>query len=229
MVLAVRQLAPVKSLLSFAHRIGYLPFDVGRPLRLPKLKDGLAARILSEGEVFRMIDLEPRPRNQTILKVLYVGGLRVSELCSLKWEDAMERNGGAGQLTIFGKGGKTRAVLLPAGVWSDLLALRKGDAEQPIFSSRAGTRLSVCQVMRIVRSAAARASIKPRVSPHWLRHAHASHALDHGAPIHLIQATLGHSSIATTGRYLHAKPSDSSGRFLVGLHARAIADSGMEK
>jgi hypothetical protein len=52
------------------------------------------------------------------------------------------------------------------------------------------------------------------VSPHWLRHAHASHALDHGAPIHLVRATLGHGSVATTSAYLHARPEDSSARFL---------------
>lgn len=52
------------------------------------------------------------------------------------------------------------------------------------------------------------------VSPHWLRHAHASHALDRGAPIHLVQATLGHSSVATTSRYFHARPGESSARFL---------------
>ena len=54
----------------------------------------------------------------------------------------------------------------------------------------------------------------PKISPHWLRHAHASHALDHGAPIHLVQATLGHSSVATTSAYLHARPGDSSARYL---------------
>src|SRR6185295_9023148 len=54
----------------------------------------------------------------------------------------------------------------------------------------------------------------PKISPHWLRHAHASHALDHGAPIHLVQATLGHTSVATTSAYLHARPGDSSARFL---------------
>ncbi len=52
------------------------------------------------------------------------------------------------------------------------------------------------------------------VSAHWLRHAHASHSLERGAPIHLVQATLGHASIATTGRYLHARPSDTSARYL---------------
>jgi integrase/recombinase XerD len=52
------------------------------------------------------------------------------------------------------------------------------------------------------------------VSPHWLRHAHASHALENGAPLHLVQATFGHANIGTTGRYLYARPADSSSRFL---------------
>ena len=69
-------------------------------------------------------------------------------------------------------------------------------------------------VLRIVRKASARAGIELPVSPHWFRHAHASHSLDRGAPIHLVQAALGHASITTTGRYLHARPNDSSSRFL---------------
>jgi site-specific recombinase XerD len=56
----------------------------------------------------------------------------------------------------------------------------------------------------------------PGLSAHWLRHAHASHALDRGAPVSLVQATLGHASVATTGRYLHARPNDSSARYLGG-------------
>jgi integrase/recombinase XerD len=53
-----------------------------------------------------------------------------------------------------------------------------------------------------------------RVSPHCFRHAHASHALDNGAPVHIVQATLGHASLATTSRYVHAKPMDSAGMYL---------------
>jgi integrase/recombinase XerD len=64
-----------------------------------------------------------------------------------------------------------------------------------------------------VKLAGRRAGLET-VSPHWLRHAHASHALDRGAPIHLVQATLGHANINTTGRYLHARPKESSSRFL---------------
>jgi hypothetical protein len=70
------------------------------------------------------------------------------------------------------------------------------------------------RVRKILRNAAEQAGLDGPISPHWLRHAHASHALDHGAPIHLVQATLGHSSVATTSAYLHARPGDSSARFL---------------
>ncbi|HYQ91573.1 MAG TPA: tyrosine-type recombinase/integrase, partial [Candidatus Competibacteraceae bacterium] len=70
------------------------------------------------------------------------------------------------------------------------------------------------QVHRIVRAAARRAGLTMPVSPHWLRHAHASHALERGAPIHLVQQTLGHASVATTGVYLHARPGDSSALYL---------------
>jgi site-specific recombinase XerD len=112
----------------------------------------------------------------------------------------------------------TRAIPLPASVWKLLESLREsGGPDDAVFRSRKkknGDRLRPLAVLRIVRQAAERAGIQAAVSPHWLRHAHASHALDRGAPIHLVQATLGHASITTTGRYLHARPNDSSSRFL---------------
>jgi integrase/recombinase XerD len=74
--------------------------------------------------------------------------------------------------------------------------------------------LDPSQVFRIVQRAAKRAGIPRNVSCHWLRHAHASHALDHNAPLHLIQQTLGHSNIATLNAYLHSRPSESSSRYL---------------
>ena len=210
-----RTMSAVKSLLAFGHRLGYLPFDVARPLRLPALRDGLAARILDETDVLRMIALEGMPRNQAILLTLYVGGFRVAELCSLKWSD-LQRRDSAGQITVFGKGGKTRTVLMPESVWNAVQSLRGNAGENnPVFRSRKGGHLDESQVWRIVRKASTRAGIDKAVSCHWLRHAHASHALDRGAPIHLVQATLGHSSIATTGRYLHARPTESSSRYLL--------------
>lgn len=210
-----RILSAVKSLLAFGHQTGYLAFDVGRPLRLPSVRGRLAERILPEGDVHRILNLEPDPRNRAILVLLYASGIRVAELCGLSWRDVQACDDGA-RITVFGKGGKTRAIHLPRSVAKLLYELR-GDAgrDDPVFPSRKrGGALQAVAVWRVVRRATVRAGIELAVSPHWLRHAHASHALDRGAPIHLVQATLGHASITTTGRYLHAQPKDSSSRFL---------------
>lgn len=213
-VSAHRALSAVKSLFAFAHRLGYVAFDVAAPLRLPGIRAGLSFRILTEAEVQLMLALEKNPRNHAALTLLYAGGLRVSELCSLRWEDLYAREDG-GQVTVFGKGEKTRVILLPATVWVKLLTLR-GEATEfdAVFRSRKKGHLHPSQVWRIVTKASRRAGISKAVSTHWLRHAHASHALDRGAPISLVQATLGHASVATTGRYLHGRPSDSSSKYL---------------
>ncbi|MDQ6699932.1 MAG: tyrosine-type recombinase/integrase [Acidobacteriota bacterium] len=214
-----RILSSVRSLLAFAHRIGYLPFDVGRPFRLPALPNQLAERILSEADVQRMIHLEPKARNRTILTLLYASGVRVRELCDLQWKDLQPQGDGEGQIAVFGKGGKTRFVQMPASVWTALMSLKGCKKTGPVFVSRRKkgrevAKLGPEQVWRVVRKAARRAGIEANVSPHWMRHAHGSHALDRGAPIHLVQATLGHASVATTGKYLHARPKESSSRFL---------------
>jgi len=206
------QLSAVKSLLAYAHRLGYLPFDVGKPVKLPPIKSTLAERIISEADVHQLLAHERRPRNKMLLLLIYAAGLRVSEACGLAWRDVVGRQDG-GQITIFGKGGKTRTILLPASVYDQLEAMRSGD-DDPVFRSLQGGHLDPAQVHRIVKAAARRADLPAAISTHWLRHAHASHSLDRGAAIHLVQATLGHASVATTGRYLHARPNDSSARYL---------------
>ena len=226
-------LAAVKSLLAFGQRVGYLRFDVGAAVKLPPVKDALAERILDREAVLRLLDREPDARNRALLRLLYAGGLRVSEACALRWRDLQARDD-AGQVTVYGKGGKTRVVLLSPATWRVLLALpgaqavaSSGEADQdgatdrdaPVFPSRrGGGPLDQPQAWRLIQAAAARVGLptgKGGVSPHWLRHAHATHALEHGhAPIHLVQATLGHASVATTSKYLHARPTDSSARYL---------------
>jgi integrase/recombinase XerD len=210
-----RALTAIKSLLSFGHETGYLPFNVGAAVKLRPNRNTLAQRILEESAVSKLIDAAREGRDRVLLKLLYVSGVRVSELCGLKWCDALARQQG-GQITVFGKGGKTRTVLLKPTVWRQLLSIR-GEAKpvDPIFRSRKGRgALDVSQVRRIVYAAAKKAGLEQKVSPHWMRHAHASHALDRSAPIHLVQATLGHASVSTTGRYLHARPSESSSFYL---------------
>lgn len=210
-----RAVTALKSLLSFAQETGYLPFNIGAAVKLRPNRETLAERILEESEVARLIDAAPEGRNRVLLKLLYVSGVRVSEICGLKWCDALARQEG-GQITVFGKGGKTRTVLLKPKVWQQLQSI-KGEAKvvDPIFRSRkGGGALDVSQVRRIVYVARKKAGLEQKVSPHWMRHAHASHALDRSAPIHLVQTTLGHASVSTTGRYLHARPTESSSLYL---------------
>jgi integrase/recombinase XerD len=97
---------------------GYLAFDVGRALRLPAVRDRLAERILPEADLHRVLSLEPKVRNRAILTLLYASGVRVSELCALSWRD-LQPNGDGGQITVLGKGGRTRAVQIPprCGNW----------------------------------------------------------------------------------------------------------------
>lgn len=209
-----RRLSSVKSLIALAHRLGYLPFDMGAPIQLPAIKDQLAERILSEWQVQRMLELERGARNGALLRLIYSAGLRVSEACGLCWRDLSER-GDAGQITILGKGGRTRVVLLPAPIWHRIRTLQgKAGLNSPVFRSRQGGALDRSQVHRIVKLAAKRAKLPVAVSTHYLRHAHVSHALDRGAPIHVVRATVGHASLETTTRYSHARPDDSSARYL---------------
>jgi integrase/recombinase XerD len=217
-----RRINAVKSLFAFGHRLGYLPFDVGSVVRPPAVKATLAERIMDEASVHRLLAREDNPRNHALLRLLYHAGLRISEACGLRWCDLTPR-GDAGQITVFGKGGKTRVILLGAGQWQELVALR-GDAgpDAPVFrpgprgnrKERLTDTLAPSHVDRIVKAAVARAGLPPSVSAHWLRHAHASHALDRGAPSPLVQATLGHASLETTGRYAHARPNTSSALYL---------------
>lgn len=210
-----RILSSVKSLFSYAARMHYLPFNPAETLRMPSCKDTLSERILDEDEVRRMVASETNSRNKLMLQLLYVAGVRVSELVGLKWGDAHPHRG-AGQITVFGKGGKTRAIRLESPMWTALDSQRgSAPADAPMFISRRGRgHLSESQALRIVKAAAKRAGINKPVSPHWLRHCHASHSLDRGAPINLVQQTLGHSNVATTSRYLHVRPNESSSKFL---------------
>lgn len=204
----------IKSLISFCHELGIMQYNVAKPVKTPKPKDCLTERIMSEQEITLLIHGENNTRNKLILKMLYYCGLRATELAGLTWGDLSDRTGN-GQATIYGKGSKTRVVIIPTALWRELEQLR-GDAgkSDPVFRSRQGNGfMTRATVWNVVKSAAKKIGLD-NPSPHWLRHGHASHSLDRGAPIHLVSQSLGHASVATTSRYLHAKPSDCSSLYL---------------
>ncbi|MBW4626510.1 MAG: tyrosine-type recombinase/integrase [Brasilonema octagenarum HA4186-MV1] len=208
-------LSAIKSLFSFAAKMEYIPFNVGSALKVKKSDDNLTERYLSKEEVDLLINGATNTRDYIILTLLYKGGLRVSELCGLKWKDLMPRGDG-GQITVLGKGNKRRSIRLPLDLWQLLLSLR-GDAppDAPVFISRKTKgHLHRQNIHPIVKAAALRAGVNEKASCHWLRHAHATHSIQKGTNLALIQKTLGHSNIAITSKYLHALPDDSSALYL---------------
>ena len=209
----------IKSLLSYGHDLGYMPFNAG--VRIKVQSDAgnrgasLAKRTMTPAEVALLIRAARTKRDCILIEVAYAGGLRVSEIVNLTWSDVLPRDNDLVQLSIVGKGEKPRQVLLPDIVSCALLTLR-GDAgaNDPVFASRKGGRLTARAVHGMVKRAVARAGVNAAISPHWLRHAHGSHAIEKGAPLHEVQATLGHANISTTSGYLHARPVLDRGVFL---------------
>ena len=143
-----RTIAAIKSLFGFCHRMRYLPINPAAELALPRYENRLAERVLSEEDVQRLLVSDANGRDRILLKLLYFAGLRVSEACNLRWRNLHIR-GDAGQVTVFGKGGRTRSILVPAGLWSELVSLRRAAA-----SEDAGL------------SVAHRKAARPRARPH---------------------------------------------------------------
>jgi len=220
---AVQYAQRVKSLLSYAHRLGFTvrvnskgdveSANVGAAIKIKPGTVDRAKRIASETEIALLIRSAPTKRDRLLLQVGYAGGLRVSELVNLRWADVVLREAEQVQLSVLGKGDKLRHVLLPAIVSRSLLASRGAAApDAPLFPSRKGGEpLLPRAVNRMIKAAAKAAGVNPAISAHWLRHAHASHALENKATLAEVMTTLGHSNVATTSVYLHAKPNNSSG------------------
>lgn len=216
----------VKSLYSFAYTSGLFQANVMAAIKPPSAKSAISQRILSETTVLKMILLEQEPRNHAILHTLYAAGVRVSELCDLRWRHVIRRADGVQLDIMSGKGDKQRHILLPESSWNILSAIREGSSDDDfVFQSRQevsregyykGTRLDTTTVFRIVREAAKQAGILNwrEVSPHWLRHCHGSHAINRQAPLTVVRDTLGHSNIAVTNEYAKARPDSSSSHYL---------------
>jgi integrase/recombinase XerD len=201
--------------------------DMGVPLRVD-----LGEKILTEDEVRQLILAAAPGRDRTLLRLLYATGARVSEVAAkpdprrpgarlgLYWRDVRPRPGGGASVTLFGKRGKTRTVGIGPNLTRDVYALsRTHPPDRPLFVTRSGLPMSRWDVYKLIVRCARRAGIDRPVSPHWLRHAHAKHALDHGAPINLVQATLGHAWLSTTGIYTRIDPGEGSGSYLPDLGA----------
>jgi integrase/recombinase XerD len=207
------KLAAIKSLFSFGVKTGYLSANPASMIKTIKAKDALNERILQAEEVKNLINVAEGERDRSILILLYILGLRISELVGLNWSD-FQPTEEAIAVTIFGKGHKTRTLLITHQLWSDLAQLPRSDQTEAVFLSRFGNRLDRHAIHRLIKKAVEKAGINPHTSAHWLRHAHACHSLNNGAGIDLLMKSLGHSSLAVTSRYLHVQPSECTSKFI---------------
>lgn len=204
--------AATKSLLSFAHAIGYTRYNVGASVRVPRVPRREV--YVTQSQVHRLL-LQLKGEKHLIARVMYYAGARVHAACSLRRGDLEPREHGA-QLRLLGKGRRVRRVLLPPALARDLTRHRidlGGGDDEWMWPARAG-HVSPRSMQRALRLASERLNFSEPITPHVLRHAHGTHAVERGAPLHVVQHTMGHASIATTGRYLHARPTDSSSLYL---------------
>jgi len=202
-----RRLAALRSFYRFLMRRGRAAANPARELRSPKLPPRLPGYLpIDESEALLRAERPPTvrgARTRAILELLYATGVRVAELAGL---DVGDLDLGEGAVRVLGKGGKERIV--PVGVKAvealrAYLAETGGRTAGPLFLNARGRRLTVRSVHRIVRGAARAAGLQRRVSPHTLRHTFATHLLDAGADLRLIQGLLGHARLGTTQKYTH--------------------------
>jgi integrase/recombinase XerD len=197
-----RAFISLKVFFKFLKREGVLAENILLLMDHPKVWQ-LVPTILSEQEVSRLLEVvipidQKGARERAVLEVLYATGMRVSELCQLKIQDVDETT-----VRIYGKGSKERIVPIGKQAIQAIdryLAFRHDNHEQ-LFLSAKGRPLDRIAVWKMVKCCAKKAGLTKKISPHTFRHSYATHLLDRGADLRIIQDLLGHSSITSTDRY----------------------------
>jgi integrase/recombinase XerC len=205
-----RRLAALRSFFRFLVRRGRATANPAREVATPKLPKTLPA-YLPIDESDALLRVAPPPsagsaRDRAILELLYATGIRVAELAGLDVEDVSLGDWREAAVRVLGKGRKERIVPVGRKAVEALQAyLEQGASRRsgPLFLNERGGRLTVRSVHRIVRGRARAAGLHRRVSPHTLRHTFATHLLDAGADLRLIQELLGHARLGTTQKYTH--------------------------
>lgn len=200
----------IKSLFSFAQRIGYIRVNPGEMLNAPTKEETKHRKMLSEEEIITLVRSDLSARDEAILRVLYSSGCRVSELISLRWQDVIEQPNGTVILVIRGKGGKTRESGISTGACRSLLNVKPMiglDMADYVFKSKRNRRMDRTTVNWLFSRLSEKIG-KP-ISPHWFRHSHVSHALARGANPVDVQEQVGHSSLEVTTGYAHKQRSSS--------------------
>lgn len=216
------------SLFSFAVKTGHLQKNIVTAIDRIKPENRLYTKVLSREQIEQMIIKELNLRNKLIIELLYMTGIRVEELTKLNLDSFREIKSGSDlkiTMLVEGKGKKFRTLNVPASTFEKLKNYWNDEnlfPEEFCFISRNkndgfSKGLTTTQIFRIIKASAKNAGLSCSPSPHWIRHTSATHAIENGAPIHVVQVSLGHESIKTTGKYLDIRPEKSVGNYLKSL------------
>jgi integrase/recombinase XerD len=215
-----RSLVAVRSFHRFCAREGHLPDDPTEAVGAPRVPQGIP-KALDEEQVEQLLgavsgDGPRAQRDRALLELLYASGIRISEAVGLDLDDL---DLDEGLFRVLGKGDKERVVpvgrsaraAMEAYLRDGRLKLRAARARRigdgdAVFLNARGTRLSRQACWAIVRHAGRRVGLDGRLSPHVLRHSCATHMLDHGADLRIVQELLGHATISTTQVYTKVSP-----------------------
>jgi integrase/recombinase XerC len=204
-----RRLSSVRSFFKFLYREGYMKSNPAKLVSSPRLPK-LLPKFLSVDEAFSLVEKPDGigfapARDRAILELLYSSGLRVGELAGLNVEDINVREA---LVKAKGKGKKERIVPIGSKAMDAIKTylverILLKSKEKAVFLNRLGTRLTDRGVRRIVVKYARAIAVNGSIGPHTLRHSFASHLLQGGADLRVIQELLGHVSLSTTQKYTH--------------------------
>ncbi|MBA3037571.1 MAG: tyrosine recombinase XerC [Desulfobacterium sp.] len=208
----IRKLSALRSFFKHLVRHNIISNNPAELISTPKQDKNIPA-FLTVDEMFRLLDSIKTDtvlglRNSAIFETMYSSGIRVSELAGLNVSSV---DFGASLIKVFGKGGKERIVPIGSKAMNAIKSYReklKGDKilsddSSPLFLNKNKGRLTTRSIARILERFVREFSISVPVSPHALRHSFATHMLDAGADLRVVQELLGHKSLSTTQRYTH--------------------------
>lgn len=201
-----RRLSACRSFYAWLLKHGHIATSPAAALRAPKAPRKLP-QVLDADEAVRLVEVPTDAplglRDRALLELFYSSGLRLSELCALRWRDL---DFVAGMVSVLGKGNKQRLVPVGSHARAALLAWReesRGEAAAPVFPGRGGAPIGARAVQIRIKQLAGRQGLFKHVHPHMLRHSFASHILESSGDLRGVQELLGHADIATTQIYTH--------------------------
>ncbi|RPE79808.1 tyrosine recombinase XerC [Vulcaniibacterium tengchongense] len=225
-----RRLSACRSFYAWLVKQGRLAASPAAAIRSPKAPRKLP-QVLDPDEAAALVEVPTDAplgrRDRALLELFYSSGLRLSELCALRWRDLDLDDG---LVTVLGKGGKQRSVPVGSYARAALAAWRAESgaaAEAPVFPGRGGGPITPRAVQLRLRLLAQRQGLFKRVHPHLLRHSFASHVLESSGDLRGVQELLGHADIATTQIYTHLDYQHLA-RVYDAAHPRAKRKSGNE-